>query len=114
VELGWEEVIFRLRAGFGCAILSLVTECAVFEYRTSVWTILWRVSSLRSVPRRSSARILLGNTEVAVDSKNRVGYTRIRRPFQDLCGKAGANSSAGEHLPYTQGVTGSIPVSPTR
>jgi hypothetical protein len=25
-----------------------------------------------------------------------------------------ANSSAGEHLPYTQGVTGSIPVSPTR
>ena len=24
-----------------------------------------------------------------------------------------ANSSAGEHLPYTQGVTGSIPVSPT-
>ncbi len=47
-----------------------------------------------------------------VDLASRVRYTRDRRPSRDFADSR-ANSSAGEHLPYTQRVTGSIPVSPT-
>jgi hypothetical protein len=47
-----------------------------------------------------------------VDRAGRVRYTRDRRPSRDFADSR-ANSSAGEHLPYTQRVTGSIPVSPT-